>query len=92
MRDAEQKGRRLPLYDYVKPEHRLRGDEHPNRLRPERVPRGETHPHAKLTAEQVIAIRAQLKDKTLAQLGREYGVIFQTIWSIKARKSWKHLP
>ena len=43
----------------------------------------------KLTAEQVREIRASGKSRT--ELGREYGVAFQTISKIILREIWKHI-
>jgi len=71
--------------------HRLpRGSNHPMRLRPELVRRGERSPAAKLTADQVRAIRTRT-DKRDAALAREYGVTQQLIHRIKKRLCWKHV-
>lgn len=50
---------------------------------------GERHPDAKITEQDVLAIRAS--DKPYATLASEYGVAESTIGSIKQRKSWRHL-
>lgn len=61
---------------------------------PERNTHGERSWTAKLTAADVVAIRARFVagNITCAQLAREYGVDFKTISSIVQRRSWKHLP
>ena len=52
--------------------------------------RGEAHGNAKLTAAQVLAIRAQA-NRTCAALAAEYGVSIGTIKSVRSGQSWKHL-
>lgn len=54
---------------------------------------GEQIPVGKLTAEQVIEIRAKYQPRygSLAELGREYGVTRNAIFSIIQRKHWKHI-
>lgn len=49
---------------------------------------GEDHHNAKLTKDDVIAIRAS--NETLIVLGDRYGVAFQTISKIKRNKAWKY--
>jgi hypothetical protein len=90
------------------PERLARGDRNGSRLHPERLPRGEEswsrlHPElvargertnsARLTAEQVIEIRARYSSGgvTLTALGAEYGVTFQQIHKIVRGKDWRHL-
>ena len=55
--------------------------------------RGERHPNAKLSADDVRAIRAapplQWGDARLLSQG--YGVSTSTIWLIRARKAWRHV-
>lgn len=46
---------------------------------------------SKLTVKEVLEIKAQLTTKSLAALGREYGVRFQTIQAIKIGKTWSHV-
>lgn len=53
--------------------------------------RGEKHVNAKLTAEQVLAIRANVENKTCRELGEEYGVDNTLISRIILRKAWKHI-
>jgi hypothetical protein len=58
--------------------------------RPETITRGERSRSAKLTAERVIAIRADpRKYQTIAD---QYHVSPSTIGEIKRRLIWKHIP
>jgi HNH endonuclease len=50
---------------------------------------GERHGRAKLTPEQVIAIRAD--DRSAKAIARAYGMSDVQILNIKKRKSWSHL-
>ena len=50
---------------------------------------GAEHTSAKLTAADVVAIRAA--HKTQGQLAVDYGVSFQTISDIQRRLTWKHV-
>jgi hypothetical protein len=58
-----------------------------------KLPRGEDHPKSKFTEADVRAIRDRhaAGGVTYAQLAREYGVAFVTIWNIVWRKRWKHV-
>ena len=51
--------------------------------------RGELHGRAKLTTEQVLAIRDDLRLNR--RIAAEYGVSAYVVGCIKRRKSWKHL-
>ena len=51
--------------------------------------KGEKHHGAKLTSEQVLAIRAS--EKSQRELSEEYGVAFQTISAIIFKKTWTHI-
>jgi hypothetical protein len=75
------------------PERLPRGEESWSRLHPELVARGERTNSARLTAEQVIEIRARYSSGgvTLTALGAEYGVTFQQIHKIVRGKDWRHL-
>jgi hypothetical protein len=53
-------------------------------------PRGETHHSAKLTPQDVLAIRASKAGQR--DLGRAYGVCRSTISAIRAGKIWRSLP
>lgn len=52
--------------------------------------KGVLHPKAKLTEEQVLAIRAE-NGQTQRELARIYGVHHSTIWDILNRKKWLHI-
>jgi hypothetical protein len=52
-------------------------------------PRGERHPKARLTAGDVIAIRAS--NAQHLQLAKAYGITATSIRYIRARKNWKHV-
>lgn len=51
--------------------------------------KGVDHGGAKLTDADVIAIRQSSETPTV--LGRQYGVTYQQIQSIRSRKTWKHI-
>jgi hypothetical protein len=54
-------------------------------------PIGEANPRAKLSAADVLAIRA-LPTHNYAALGRQYGVADVNIRAVVLRHTWKHLP
>lgn len=57
-----------------------------------RTPRGSKSGKAKLSEWQIQEIRQKLRQgRTLASLGEEYGVAWQTISSIKYGHNWKHV-
>lgn len=51
--------------------------------------KGESNPRAKLTAEQVRAIRSD--ERTLVAIAADYGVSFSMISQIKRRESWREI-
>jgi HNH endonuclease len=56
-------------------------------------PRGEAHKSAKLTAEEVLNIRARhATGVSINELKRQHGVSRMTITGIVRRKTWSHLP
>lgn len=69
--------------------NRPRGDNHPSRLKPECLKRGEEHHAAKLNAEKVTAIRAD--PRSCKAVGDDYGVTAITISRIKRRIIWRHV-
>lgn len=89
MRDMAQKGRH---FSKTKPHRLARGDRNGARARPERLARGERAGAAKLSADDVMAIRGRhAAGETLASLGRGYGVSYQNIGDIVNRQTWKHI-
>lgn len=52
--------------------------------------RGENAGRAKLTEQQVIAIRADLRT-AYKDIAAKYGIAVPTVKDIKARKIWKHI-
>jgi hypothetical protein len=54
---------------------------------------GETHPKTTLTTEQAQEIRAHPGGRGYyRKLAAKYGVTIQTVYNIRSRKTWKHLP
>ena len=77
----------------VNPDHLFIGthaDNHADRNRKGRQARGERGGQAKLTATDVIAIRAD--PRRVAVIARAYGMGWSQIARIKKREWWKHLP
>lgn len=55
--------------------------------------RGEGNPHAKFTSEQVMEIRKAASEGVgMADIARQWGFGYGTIFSIVRRTRWKHLP
>lgn len=56
-------------------------------------PRGETHHHARLSADEVREIRRKYAagDVTQHALAREYGVSQPTIRNVVLRQTWRHI-
>lgn len=65
------------------------GDRHPNRMYPERLPRGSKHRSAKLSEEDVREIL--LGKESLSAAGRRFGVTKTAISMIRRRKLWRHV-
>lgn len=75
----------------TKPWLRARGDRNGGRLHPE-TRQGERNGRAKLTREDVIAIRAQPRDfKRMPLLAAQYGVSTSTVKQIWSGATWRHL-
>lgn len=76
----------------TKPHSVLRGEQHPSRVHPETRPRGSDNGRAKITAEQVMAIRDNYAlGVSQQQLANEFGVNQTTISRIVLRKHWSHV-
>lgn len=52
--------------------------------------RGEAHPNAKLTDEQVATIRA-IEHQTLSQIANQFGVAKSTVGQIRSGRGWSHV-
>lgn len=76
------------------PERLARGDRHGSRTHPERVLRGEANGSAKLTAAQVLEIRALYATgkMTKAFIAAQFGMSQSSIGGIINHKKWKHVP
>jgi len=53
---------------------------------------GENVHGAKLGSEEVIEILATPRHITLVELARKYGVCKSTIWAVRSRRNWRHIP
>lgn len=74
------------------PDRRPRGDRHGARLHPESRPRGEQHKNSRLTAHQVVCIRAAHTDgKSMRSLALEFRVSRPTIKAVVCQCTWKHI-
>ncbi len=69
------------------------GDSNGSRRHPDRMPRGERHAQAKLTADEVLQIRARYAEGNVYQrvLAVEFGVEQTLISAIVRRKIWRHI-
>lgn len=74
------------------PERLARGANHGSRLHPERILRGEHNPHATLTTEQVLAIRALQGVQSSHQVAKEFAIVYSTVCRIWNRTAWAHVP
>jgi hypothetical protein len=79
MDDAIEKGRRPT------------GELHPSRLHPELMSRGEDNGSAKLTAEQVMAIRDRKGKAKHREIAKEFGIARSTVSTILRGEIWRHL-
>lgn len=82
LRDMMAKGRARPP----------KGDRHGSRTHPDRVARGERIGTSKLTAPDVLAIRAWSKSGfTQSQIASAYGISSSTVCEIANRILWAHI-
>ncbi len=94
---GEDPGKRLVMHSCdcppcVNPDHLSLGtiqDNMADRNAKERQARGEKNGPAKLTEEQVVAIRAD--PRTNREIAKDYGVFETTISTIKHRHTWRHI-
>jgi len=79
----------------VNPEHLETGTREDNmadKVRDGTVCNGSSmNSNSKLTEEQARTIRANPENKTIVQLGEQYGIHNSTVSKIILRKTWKHL-
>ncbi len=69
------------------------GDNHWARAHPEMTKKGEAHPKAKLTPDQVIDIRRRRAEgERLISLANKFNISIPAVYSIVTRKNWKHIP
>lgn len=88
-RDMAAKGRQVFQQH---PERAPRGERNRNHTHPETIRHGEVHPRAKLTNQDVLAIRSlRQTGRAMNSLAIEYGVTEATIKRIVYRKGWKHI-
>lgn len=81
----------------VNPEHLFLGTQGDNMIDKKnkgRSPKGEWHCAAKLTAQDVIAIRERYAEGNISQakLAAEYNVSRGGIADIVKRRNWRHVP
>lgn len=53
-------------------------------------PKGIAHHKNKLTEAQVLSIRVDKRSPLV--IGKEYGISRRTVWAIRTKKNWTHLP
>lgn len=82
------------LADMVSKGRSLTGNRNPSRTQPDKLQRGERHHAAKLTTDDVIAIRHSYAhgNTTERKLATEFGVSRPTIHVILCRRTWTHVP
>lgn len=79
--------------DMVAKGRQSKGDNHPKRLRPELVKRGDDHPRKILTSAQVLAIRSAFSaGASRSSIAEKYKVNYGNVVAIIARRTWRHLP
>jgi hypothetical protein len=89
MRDAAAKCR---LSQQTHPERRARGERHGSKTRPERTLRGDQHPAAKLSEDDVRALRlARANGALLTELAAQYGLAKTTVSQIVRHETWRHV-
>jgi len=71
------------------------GDRHGSRVHPDSRPRGEMVSRGVLLVEQVQSIRRLLlipAHESDIRIAKQFSVTPATVWQIRTRRSWKHLP
>jgi len=96
--DRDRRGRQVtPRGDrhgsHTHPESWKRGEAHHARCRPECMPRGEQHGNAKLTEDQIHAIRCRADNgEAHSSIARDFNVDRSNVRAIVARRTWRHIP
>jgi hypothetical protein len=94
MADMKAKGRNYvrSTFPPVPPEHRARGDRHWSRTNPEKIPRGEASKRAKVTEDQVRAIRQmRAAGAPRSEVAAAFGVSPSLVSAICLGQIWKHV-
>lgn len=79
-------------FSRTRPELLARGNRNGSRTCPQSRPRGEANPRAKLTNDQVLAMRAQYAaGARTGDLTVRYGIDRTVVWEIVTRRSWTHI-
>lgn len=100
--DMDARGRRgvKPLSSYLRgdehplkkhPELRARGERHGSRTKPQSVLRGADHPHALLTVDAVLAVRAAKGSMKARDVAALHGVKKSTVYALWSKRIWRHL-
>lgn len=80
---------------WKRPDRRPLGDRNGSRKHPESRPRGEKHVNAKLSAEDIRAIRAMVNTGRvygrIARTARHFGISKQTVHRILNGEAWSHV-
>ena len=71
------------------PERIARGDRHGSRTKPQCVARGERIKHSKLTSENVVSIRKDIR--STSAIAKDYGISRSLVSQVKLRKVWTHV-
>lgn len=53
--------------------------------------RGSTHPWARLTEEDVLAIRERYRNEGNVEIAESMGLPYMTVYAITSRRNWKHI-
>jgi hypothetical protein len=78
---------------HTHPEKWARGDGHWSRLHPEWLARGERNNNARITEDDVRAIREMSTRKmTGAEIAQETGLPRGIVYGVLSRTTWKHVP
>lgn len=90
-RDMMNSGRHISQVDRYW--HPPRGEDHYAYKHPEKVLRGSRHGRARITEEDVVAIRTRaFQGERYSDLGREFGLTGEGISAIVRGITWKHVP